>query len=237
MLFQADDCPSPTPSFSWQKQTSWGEVELVPDLYYFQASGYSGVLQNPVDWWSRDDIVLWRGYTTGLPVLSRGNLRDLPRYRLAKVCSTLPGCDVGIVGVAQAASEAEATALKLVFEAEGLWREYVPLSDMQRYRYVVDIDGNANSWGLVARLRLGCCMLKVESPWRQWIHERMVPWEHYVPVASDLSNLSERLSFCRRNPHIATQIARAGRELSLGVSFERELRRAGLIMFAPRGRL
>jgi hypothetical protein len=61
-------------------------------------------------------------------------------------------------------------------------------------KYQIDIDGNSSSWpGLFQRLLSGDTVLKVTSNkgWRQWYYDDLLPWENFVPVASDLSDLVE----------------------------------------------
>jgi hypothetical protein len=231
IVFQGDDCPLDLRSFSWQSRRGWAGITLVPDLYYFQSRGYEAFRPPVADWWSREDVLLWRGWSTGLPILSRENLSMLPRFRLAEAAAGLQACDVGLVGVAQAQGPQESAAIQAQLQQLGYWREYIPLPEMARARFLVDIDGNANSWGVIARFSLGCCVLKVESQWTQWISPQFTPWRHYVPVSSDLHDLGARLDWCRQHPHVAARIAKAGRRLALKVRFEDEMLRAGSLLF------
>ena len=67
------------------------------------------------------------------------------------------------------------------------------------HAWLIDIDGNVNSWGLLWKLLSGCCVLRVMSHRQQWFHKRMIPWIHMVPIAPDLSNLRERIHWCLDN--------------------------------------
>ena len=62
------------------------------------------------------------------------------------------------------------------------------------HAWQIDIDGNVNSWGLLWKLLSGSCVLRVQSPRRQWFHHRLQPWEHLVPVQADLSDLDGKLA-------------------------------------------
>ena len=82
------------------------------------------------------------------------------------------------------------------------------------HRYLIEIDGNVNSWGLLWKLLSGSCILKVESSRRQWYHHKLKPYVHIVPICSDLSNLEEQLDWCRSNPEQCEYIASAGQNLA-----------------------
>ena len=104
---------------------------------------------------------------------------------------------------------------------------------MGLHKFVIDIDGNANSWNFLAKLRLGSCVVKVETEWCQWFSARLIPWRHYVPVAADLADLRDKLDWCFTHDDEAKRIARAGREFALGFSFDRELAEASRVIFGP----
>ena len=105
---------------------------------------------------------------------------------------------------------------------------------MTHYRMLIDIDGNSNSWNALARFRMGCCVLRVESVWRQWFHDRIAPWEHYVPVRADLSDLGERIQWCLDNDEAAAEIAARGRRFALATRFEDEMDAAAQSLLSVR---
>ena len=76
------------------------------------------------------------------------------------------------------------------------------------HAWLIDIDGNVNSWGLLWKLLSGCCVLRVSSDRQQWFHKRMVPWTHMVPIAPDLSDLRERIHWCLNNRDAANPLRR-----------------------------
>jgi hypothetical protein len=97
---------------------------------------------------------------------------------------------------------------------------------MGRAKFLIEIDGNANSWGFLPKLLMGCCVLKVDSPYEQWFYKHLQPWIHYVPVANDLSDLPEKVQWCLRNERASHEIASAGRRLAESLSFDTEMSRA-----------
>lgn len=231
-FFQAEDNPAGWESVSWERWHDWTNVRLVPDEYYVGARGYSSFLPEVPDWYDRADRLIWRGSSTGILGLTVDRLDSLPRYQLGQVAKSLGDfADVGLTLVVQCRTEKEERAVNARLVAEGLMRDFIPIETMRFVRYIVDIDGNSNSWNFIQRLRLGACLLKVESPWRQWFSDRLVAWCHYVPVAADLSDFAERVDWCRSHPADAARIAAEGRRFALDMSFDREMRDAARIMF------
>lgn len=231
ILFQGNDCPIDVPSVSWQTQSGWKDVRVVPDLYYYRAHGYSEFLPRGspahVDWAQRKSVIMWRGQTTGMLAMTTDRLDQLPRYQLCVVAKRLgERADVGLTGIVQAANQDEHEKISSVVTASGLRRDFLDFSQFVNYKFVVDIDGNANAWNLVQRLRLGACLLKVTSKWRQWISDRLEPWVHYVPIAEDLSDFEQQADWCLTHDDQARQIAANAREFALSVDFEREMRDA-----------
>jgi hypothetical protein len=102
----------------------------------------------------------------------------------------------------------------------------VPLADFQKYRFQVDIDGNSSSWSLLQKLLMGSCVLKVISDWQQWYYKGLRPWEHYVPVKNDLSDLEERVEWCLANDTQGREIAATGTEYAQRIVFGTEIPKA-----------
>ena len=108
----------------------------------------------------------------------------------------------------------------------GLMKGYAHRGEYLKHKFVVDIDGNSNSWsGLFLALYGGACVLKVESleGYRQWYYDSLQPWLNYVPVAGDLSDFAEKVDWVQRNDREAEEIARRGNELAARISLENAL--------------
>lgn len=236
IVFQFEDTPVDVPSVSWEAQRGWANVRLIPDLYYFLAGGYEDFDPLLDPWYDRRPSIVWRGSSTGLLGQTLDRLDELPRYRMCKLAAQLGArADVALIGLVQAASPREGELIEERVTREGLLRPFIPMTDMARHQYILDIDGNSNSWNFMQKLRLGCCVLRVESRWRQWFADRLVAWEHYVPVAEDLSDLLERAEWCFAHPAESAAIAKRGRKFALDMKFADEMSRAAWAVFAVPG--
>jgi hypothetical protein len=189
---------------------------LIPDTDFLDSKGYFKTRNhfdaNPVAWDQRQPIVFWRGNTTG--IRSGHSLRELPRIQLCEICSDPEVSslfDVGLSGLAQI-PKAEKNSL----EASGLMRAYVPILSSNQYKYQIDIDGNSNAWaGLFQKLLSKSAVMKVTSPhgFRQWYYDRLIPWEHFVPIESNMTDLVEKTRWLIAHDHKAMLIGQKGAEL------------------------
>jgi hypothetical protein len=85
--------------------------------------------------------------------------------------------------------------------------DYLPLSDQRMYKYVVHVDGHVSAFRLSGILRMNCVVLMVESDWKMWYSDMLIPYEHYIPVKKDLSDIYEQIDWCRENDQMCELIA------------------------------
>jgi hypothetical protein len=174
----------------------------------------------PGHWHERRDTLLWRGAVSG-PGHTTTDAMDMDDPSLkqrVRLCLALRGLRDVDARLVVAGHDHTAQQTKTAIEAHGILGQAVPPSNWIDVKFTLDIDGHSNSWGnLYTRLLLGCCVLKVGSPggFRQWYYDEFVPWTHYVPVSSDLSDLIEKVEWCRAHDEACREIAAAGQEFAL----------------------
>ncbi|WP_415921316.1 glycosyl transferase family 90 [Tateyamaria sp. SN6-1] len=210
------------------------DVVPLPDFYFFRDRGYAdsdAIGAAAPDWDDRSDDIIWRGrpnsqglFTTD-PAMAR-TPGVMQRLRMAMLCAELDGVDFRFVGGRDTIMQAE-------LEAAGLIGDPVPQDSWAGRKYAIDIDGVTNAWdNLLRRLKMGCCVLKVDSPFgfRQWYYDQLVPFEHFVPIRADLSDLEAQVDWVRSNPAEAREIARAGQSVARALTFESETAAAGRLI-------
>ena len=79
--------------------------------------------------------------------------------------------------------------------------------DQARHKYILTIPGHVAAFRLSYELSTGSVILLVDSPWRMWLTDYLVPYEHFVPIADDLSDLVEKIRWCRSHDEECRQIA------------------------------
>ena len=193
---------------------------LLPDPYALGSNGYRQLRNQFLDqrlppWKERLPLAFWRGTSTGIPALTLTRLTHNLRYQLCCFSLEEPGLlDARLTAVVQG-RDAQATAqIQQHLMQTSLLAPHCPAWMFGLHRYLIEIDGNVNSWGLLWKLLSGSCVLKVDSQRRQWYHHKLKPYVHIVPVYADLSNLGEQLQWCRANPEQCEHIASAGRNLA-----------------------
>ena len=198
----------------------------LPASYFFRDHGYAATDQfaaeNPVSWDDRTDDIIWRGQPNGLGVFSlepdtADNPLVIQRLRMAMKCRDLA------VDFRFTANPLKPYS-RLLQQAQ-LIGPFVPTHDWGRMKYAIDIDGFTNAWNsYLQRLKLGCCVLKVDSPmgYYQWYYPKLRAWEHYVPIRADLSDLAIQIDWVNSNPDKAREIAANGQTVASSLRFESE---------------
>lgn len=93
---------------------------------------------------------------------------------------------------------------------------FVPTHHQRRWRYHIYAPGNVGASRLSTMLLSGSLVLLVESELPQpGIYFHLVPWRHYVPVRSDLSDLDDVLRWVREHDEECRQICLRARAMAL----------------------
>lgn len=203
------------------------EIIPVPDAYFYGTRGFRDAhqlsLQTNLSWDQRDDRLIWRGAAVGTgnlnpdPALAT-NLGISQRIRFAHLVK-------GTVVDFKFVPHDNVIANWPVVQRAGLSGSFIPEHTWANRKYAIDIDGFTNTWSnLIIRLHYGCCVLKVASQYgyRQWYYDKLIPFEHFVPVAADLSDFWERWDWVQSHPGEAAAIAAAGQEFVRKMTFNSE---------------
>lgn len=216
---------------SWQAGalsfcSALGDAILVPDRQFFSTDAHRHFRElaaaHAHNWDRRSDVVLWRGNLSGegvtpanVEACDSDNPALLARIRLCLKLRGVAGADVKVPrGRISRDNPAAAAAL----DQAGILGDFVRQEEWVNRKFAIDIDGFSNAWvNFYVRLVLGCCVIKVASGngYRQWYYGDLVPWRHYVPVASDMSDLVEKVEWCRTHDREARAIGEAGQAFAL----------------------
>lgn len=81
--------------------------------------------------------------------------------------------------------------------------------EMAGYKYQIDLGGNGGtSWeGTIEKLSMPGLLFHHETIAKDWFYDDLIPWKHYVPVRTDLSDLREKYEWAEANPDKAREIA------------------------------
>jgi hypothetical protein len=224
--FETGDLPSRNQCISFVRGLGSAEIGLIPDIYFYLSWGFRrGWIDGAVPpWASKTTMFTWRGITTGGHNHTVESIATLPRFRMCAIGSELgPLADMGISQIVQAQSKEDAGDVEAHIKSMGLFKDHIPQHVMGSSKFLLDIDGNSNSWGFFAKLLMGCCVLKVDSPYEQWFYQDIKPWVHYIPIARDLSDLLETMEWCLLNEPACRDIASTGMAFAQARTFDREM--------------
>jgi|694.fasta_scaffold00008_150 hypothetical protein len=81
-------------------------------------------------------------------------------------------------------------------------------SEQSRHKYIIHIQGHVSAFRLSLELSMGSVILMVDSRWKVWFSDMLKPYEHYVPVNSNMDNLIDQIKWCREHDEQCKQIAK-----------------------------
>ncbi|MGF1532020.1 MAG: glycosyl transferase family 90 [Puniceicoccaceae bacterium] len=207
----------------WTACSNQAAHRLIPDSEFLGSRGYQGVSRalskNPLPFLERQNVLFWRGGVNCREEDSFPWTRN-PRLALCQVVSELESplmTDVKVVGIEYIYQRSED---QIEINNAAIVGQSCPVYSFQKYKYHLDIDGYSNAWsGLFTKLMMGCVIFKIQSPggYRQWYYDLLVPFVHYIPVKSDLSDLGERIDWALQNEDACIKISNQSRDLSLKI--------------------
>jgi len=222
---------------------------LVPDFHFIDSKGFHELdktfQESSVPFSERSPEVFWRGSTTGVPcayrwesIEDKGVLEDCDRgcFGLQRVQTALrakrsPWLNVSLVNAVQDCNTFDG---RQFLKHLGLSSTGIEASRWHLHRGILELDGNVNAWGNRWRMASGSVVFRVESSYVNSYIRCQRPWEHYIPIHSNLSNLEEATSIVRSTDaqtlSTLEQIARRSRALARGFTYESELKRVAVTL-------
>ena len=182
----------------------WSRVQIEENIY-FPSSCNSDYSITHVPWEDKIPTAVFRGSYTGCGTTDENNVR----LKLSKLSTETEPDEKGIKYL-----DAGLTNIGLRFrknmDSEYLesinyskYKKYtvekMTKSEQTKYKYVINVDGHVSAFRLSLELGSESLILLVNSKWKIWYSDMLFPYEHYVPVKSDLSDLVDRIKWCREN--------------------------------------
>ena len=86
-------------------------------------------------------------------------------------------------------------------------RYFMTLQDQSKYKYILHLPGHVAAYRLSYELSSGSTIIMPEHmTYHTWYS--LIPWKHYVPVELDLSDLKDKIRWCRENDEECRTIAK-----------------------------
>ncbi len=155
------------------------------------------------DWDQKKDIAVFRGGSTGCG----GTPETNQRLKLATMKS-----DILDVGIHQYTSHLKFNSPTDIEKAEKV-APLVPRLDWRQqseYKYIIHVDGNVAAYRLLKSMLTKSLILRVKSDFVHWADDYIKANEHYIEIKSDLSDLQEKVEWCKVHNKECKKIAEKG---------------------------
>ena len=165
-------------------------------------------------WEKKRETAVFRGSSTGCGVTLETNVRLKLAYmsNLGEVDENgIPYLDAGITKWNLRPRKIEGEKYLKTFEIDKLPFKkigFLTPEEQSNYKYIINVDGHVSAFRLSIELVMGSVILMVDSDWEIWYKKMLKPYEHYVPIKKDLSDLIEQIKWCKKNDEKCKEIAR-----------------------------
>lgn len=167
------------------------------------------------NWLSKKPTAVFRGSTTGSGVDEETNSRLKACLISSKLRQENEYLDVGITKWNLRPRKNESSDYletidinKLPFKLSNT----LSPEEQSNYKYILNIDGHVAAYRLSVELSMYSVVLLVQSDWKLWYSDRLIPYKHYVPIKSDLSDLVDQIKWCRENDELCEEISKNARK-------------------------
>lgn len=164
---------------------------------------YNDIFSTP--WKNKKPTAVFRGSSTGIGVTIETN----PRLHIAYLSHKMKLdnnqsnlIDAGItkwnLRVRKISGEKYLKTIDINTLPFTLVESLTPQQQSQ-YKYIIHIDGHVSAYRLSLELNMGSVILLVDSKWNTWYKKLLIPYIHFVPIKNDLSDIIEKIQWCRNN--------------------------------------
>lgn len=192
----------------------WARVN--PDKIFFKSSESFEIFN--ISWKNKKPIAIFRGGSTGCGV----DIETNPRLKVAYMSSLKPKDDDGSLLLDAGITNWNVRPRKLqnekylkTIEIDKLnisLVERVSPKDQAGYKYIINIDGHVTAFRLSLELGMGSVVLLVESDYSIWYMKYLKSYTHYIPIKKDLSDLLEKIKWCKKNDKKCEKIAKNAKD-------------------------
>ena len=155
-----------------------------------------------IDWDSKKPVAVFRGSSTGCGYTAETNMR----LKLSTMRSD--ELDVGISQYVSTLKFDPKNGLGSQDRKKFPLVPGIPMDQQSNYKYIIHVDGNVAAYRLLTTMLTGSLILKVKGDYTLWVDHILKPEKHYIEIASDLSDLEEKLKWCKEHDSECKKIAK-----------------------------
>ena len=179
--------------------------------------------QMELEWKNKKPKAIFMGGATGCGITLETN----QRLNLANYASKYPEhLEVGITEWNARMKKYQNQYLDIINPKDFNFRLKKPISkkEISEYKYIIVADGHVSAFRLSYELASKSVVLLVESEYSIWYQKLLKPYENYIPIKSDLSNLIEVIDWCITHDKECKKIASNAHKL-----FHKYLTKKGIL--------
>jgi len=163
------------------------------------------------DWSEKIDKAVFRGNPTGCGTNSDTNMR----IKLAEMINTNANyLDVGLIKTTNNMPRFDPVKGLSLIDVKALPVEKMDMQQQSEYKYIIHIDGNVAAYRLLKTMLLGSVILKVAGKYELWVEQLLQDGVNYISIKEDLSDLIEKIEWCKSHDAECKKIAENGTNLA-----------------------
>jgi len=171
-----------------------------------------------VKWIDKKPIAFFRGSSTGCGTTINTNPRFLLSdisYKWKTITDKQNLIDVALSKlVSRIKVYNQFIGLDTTKEYKYLVGSFISLEEQLKYKYIFNIQGNAQAYRYPNEFKKGSLILNVESDYKMWFESMLIDNKHIINIKSDYSNLYDKLLYLKSNDTEAKKIAKNGYKFS-----------------------
>jgi len=184
--------------------------------------------KSQLPWEKREKKAYWVGTITGPWEFAVDDaLTSIPRLKLLKLAKQHPDqlhvewSGTAVYGISWVKDDNNVSGFlaprsQSVEELTGISKsKYRSIANTDNFQYYINLDGVVMGGRLNKLLSLGGVVLQHQAGYKEHFDALLKPYEHYVPIEYDLSDLVSKIKWLQSNPAIAKRIAENGQRLAL----------------------
>lgn len=209
-------------NYPWPVLAFAGESELVAQQKVIlmpdndALNGYDELF-NSIDkakqrfaWPNKQKQIFWRGQSTGLE-FQVDKTKMFPRLEFMHKTLSLNYVNAGFTHFT---NDIDPSVFKEI-TAKFPIRDFISPAESLKFKYLLDIDGHSCSYSRMAWiLYSNSLLLKHQSAKMQWYYDKLQPYEHYLPIAADFSNIDAQYKWAETHPQEVQRMIRKAQKLA-----------------------
>ena len=171
-------------------------------------NGY--IIENNIielNWNNKKPVAIFRGSATGCGITEKDNMR----YKASIISQKYPELlDAGLTSFNIKPKKQKNSSLQVIDTKNINKASFINNNQKSKYKYILNIDGHVSAFRLGYEFSLKSVVLLQQTEYYLWFTHLLIPYENYIPIKNDLSDLIDIIKWCIDNDDKCKKIASNG---------------------------